>query len=53
MKYTSYNKFPTDKVRVCKKDICVEASGNNAELIVGALAFTFICFGIAALAKAS
>lgn len=53
MNYISTNQFPADKVRVCKKNVCVEARGKNAELIVGALAFAFICWGIAALAKAS
>jgi hypothetical protein len=38
---------------VCKKDVCVEACGKNAELIEGALAFAFFCSGIDALAKAS
>ena len=47
------NQFPADKVRVCKKDICVEARGKNAEIIVRAIAFAFICWGVAEIAKAS
>lgn len=45
------NQFPVDRVKVCKKDVCVEARGDNAKAIVGALAFMFVCFGIAALAS--
>ena len=45
MNYISTSQFSTDKVRVCKKDICVEARGRNAELIAGALVFAFICEG--------
>lgn len=29
--------MPTDKVRLCKKDICIEARGENARIIVVAV----------------
>jgi hypothetical protein len=47
------NQFPIDKVRICKEDICIEARGNNAEMITGALAIALLCIGIAALTKAN
>lgn len=50
MNLIKYNQ-PTDKVKVCTKNLCVEAAGRNAKQIVGALCFMLICMGIAALAK--
>lgn len=47
------NQFPIDKVKLCIKDTCIEARGDNAKLIAQAIAFTIVCYGIAALAKAS
>lgn len=38
-----------DAVKVCKKDLCVEAKGKFAEAITFSLVFAFICVGIAAL----
>ncbi|MFW5850989.1 MAG: hypothetical protein ACOCWB_02080 [Bacteroidota bacterium] len=40
-----------DAVKVCKKGVCVEAKGKYAEAITLSLVFTFVCIGIAALAK--
>lgn len=53
MKYISTNQFPTDKVKLCKSNVCIEARGDNAKLLTGAFAFALLCIGIAALAKAS
>ena len=47
------NQFPQDKVKLCKRDVCVEARGDNAKLLAGAFAFALFCIGIAALSKAS
>lgn len=51
MKYISTYQFPTDKVKVCKRDFCVEARGRNAELIVGAIVLAFVYIGVATLAR--
>lgn len=40
-----------DAVKVCKKDFCFEAKGKFAEVITISVVFTFICVGIATLAK--
>ena len=40
-----------DAVKVCKKDLCIEAKGKFAEAITLSLVFTFVCVGIAALVK--
>jgi hypothetical protein len=45
--------IPTDKVRVCHRNTCIEARGNNGKLIAGAFAFALLCVGLAALAKTS
>ena len=52
MKYISKYQFPSDKVKMCKRDVCVEARGKNAELIVSAISLAFICWGISAIIKA-
>jgi len=49
----STNRFPADKVKICKRDVCVEARGDNGRLIVNALTFAIVCVGIAAVIKAS
>lgn len=43
---------PNDNVRLCKKDICIEARGHNGQLIVVALAVLLISTAIYYLAKA-
>ena len=43
---------PNDTVRLCKKDICIEARGRNGQLIVVALAVLLISTAIYYLAKA-
>lgn len=53
MDIISTYQFPNDKVRVCKSDVCIEARGENAKLLVAAFTFALLCIGIAALAKAS
>ncbi|MDX1939643.1 MAG: hypothetical protein SFU99_03780 [Saprospiraceae bacterium] len=40
-----------NSVKLCKSDLCIEAGGRNAELLVGAFVFVLICVGVAALAK--
>ncbi len=52
MKNLTSNQFPKGKVKLCKNDVCLEASGDFAKVITVALVFTIICIGIAALAKA-
>lgn len=42
---------PNDAVKVCNQNTCIEARGENARAIVGALCFAFVCFGVAALLK--
>lgn len=44
-------KFPSDMVKMCTKNMCVEARGENAKLLVNVFAITILCIGIAALAK--
>jgi hypothetical protein len=52
--YNLQNKnFPIDMVKMCTKNVCVEARGNNAKLLVNVFAITILCIGFAALAKAS
>jgi hypothetical protein len=53
MNYISTNQFPPDKVKLCKRDVCIEARGDNAKLIVGAIAFAIVCWGFSALIKVS
>lgn len=43
---------PNDTVRLCKKDVCIEARGRNGQLIVVALAVLLISTAIYYLAKA-
>ena len=43
----------SNKVSVCRKDICVHADGKNGELIAVAFAIFTICLGIAAVSKAA
>ena len=40
-----------DVVKVCNKNLCIEAKGKFAEVITFSIAFAFICIGIAAIAK--
>ncbi len=40
-----------DAVKICNKDLCVEAKDRFAEVITFSVAFTFICIGITAIAK--
>lgn len=51
MKYNVYK--PTDLVKVCNRNICIEARGVNATAIVNAVCFVAFCVGIAALLKTS
>jgi hypothetical protein len=44
-------KKPNDEVRICKGNVCIEARGDNAKMLVGAFAFMLICIGIAAIAS--
>lgn len=41
------------RIKVCQKDNCVEATGKYADAIAGALTFTLVSIGIAALVKAA
>lgn len=52
MYLNKYDGINIDTVRVCNDNFCVEASGDNARLITGALVFALVCIGIAALVKA-
>lgn len=49
MKLNVYN--PTDLVKVCNHNTCIEARGENGRAIVEALCFAFVCVGVAALLK--
>jgi len=51
--YTTTNQKSTDGVKVCNRNLCIDAKGDNAKLITGAFALMLICFGIAALVKAA
>lgn len=42
---------PADTVKVCIKDTCIEAEGDNGKTIVNALCFVAFCVGIAELLK--
>ena len=33
---------PNDKVRLCKKDVCIEARGQNGQLLVAAFVLLLI-----------
>jgi hypothetical protein len=35
-----------DTVRLCKKDMCIEARGQNGKIIVGAFAMLFISIAV-------
>lgn len=38
-------------VRICKDDVCIEANGENARLLVVGVVFFFVCLGLAELTK--
>lgn len=40
-------------VRVCKKDLCIETQGKNADLIVGASVLSIVLMGIGAFIAAT
>lgn len=42
---------PNDTVRLCKKDVCIEARGRNGQLIVVAFVVLLICTGAYYLSK--
>lgn len=33
---SNYYMYPTDNVRLCKKDVCIEARGQNGQILVAA-----------------
>lgn len=39
-------------VKLCKRDLCIEASGRNAELIAGAAALALLLIAIGTISKA-
>jgi hypothetical protein len=47
-----YNNFQQDKIRLTRGGVNIEVRGDNAKIIVGAIAFAFICIGISAFSKA-
>ena len=53
MNYISTYQAPVDRVKVCNRNVCIEARGDNAKLIANAFAFMLLCIGVAALAKAA
>lgn len=53
MNFVSTYQAQADQVRVCNRNFCIEAKGENAKMIAGAFAFMLVCIGIAALAKAA
>jgi hypothetical protein len=38
-----------ENVKICKSDLCIEAKGKNADILVSAFVFMLICAGITAL----
>ena len=46
------NSPKSNTVKVCKKDVCIEANGKNADMLTGAATFSMLLFGIAALVAA-
>lgn len=53
-RYGMKNNYPhhLDTVKVCKKDLCIEAKGSNADAIVSAVSVMLLLIGIGALIKA-
>ncbi len=51
MRYLNTYKTPADRVRVCNRNTCIEARGDNAKIIAGAFAIMLVCIGISALAR--
>ena len=49
------NKVSTksNTVKVCKRDVCVEAKGRNADMIIGASVVTILLMGVAAILGAT
>jgi hypothetical protein len=43
--------MPADQIKLCKKDICVEARGDNAKLLVAAISLVLLCTGFYYLSK--
>jgi hypothetical protein len=35
--------MPADQIKICKKDVCVEARGENAKIIVALLSLVMLC----------
>jgi hypothetical protein len=44
---------PANKVKLCRKDLCIEASGQNARMLIAAICFAVIYLGLAALVNAN
>jgi hypothetical protein len=43
--------MPTDQIRLCKQDTCIEARGENAKTLVTVVAFLLFCAGVYYISK--
>jgi hypothetical protein len=43
--------MPTDQIKLCKKDVCIEARGDNAKAITNVVTFTLFCMGLYYISK--
>jgi|GEM_PF-6522095 len=47
-------KYPArNKVRICSGNNCITAFGKGARVIIGTIAFAFICWGVAQVIRAN
>jgi hypothetical protein len=45
--------MPADQIKLCKKDVCVEARGENARIIVAVLSMVALCVAFYYAAKST
>lgn len=43
--------MPADQIRLCKQDTCIEARGENARTIVGAISIAIFCAALNYISK--
>jgi len=48
-KYTK----PSDTVRLCRRNVCIEAKGQNGKLLVVAVCITLVLIGLSAFINAN
>jgi hypothetical protein len=51
MNYNIKRHLSEDEIRICRQDTCIEARGDNARIIIAAIAIVLICYAILQLSR--